>query len=148
MKITSNTTKIESETWKELVRFLKPPALNLDGWSFQFQQGSGSGTSGRAWEGSRRIHIRVGSDYDRKSLKRRQGGGGYLPCLLYTHEEDTVLVLAHELRHAWQYQHPKGRRVWGSKGSVSERDADAYAIHMLREWRRRGCSTRVAAGYA
>ncbi len=46
------------------------------------------------------------------------------------------VVTAHELRHLWQAQHPKGWRVWGSRGQYSERDADAYAIRMLRAWRR------------
>ena len=32
---------------------------------------------------------------------------------------------------------PRGRRVWGARGQFSERDADAYAIRMLRAWRRR-----------
>ena len=27
--------------------------------------------------------------------------------------------------------------VWGSRGRYSERDADAYAVRKLREWRRK-----------
>lgn len=49
--------------------------------------------------------------------------------------EALVYVLAHELRHQWQAIHPKGWRVWGARGQYSERDADAYAIKMLRNWR-------------
>ena len=62
--------------------------------------------------------------------------GANLPVDLYSRIEALVLVTAHELRHLWQAQHPKGWRVWGSRGQYSERDADAYAIRMLRAWRR------------
>jgi hypothetical protein len=63
---------------------------------------------------------------------------GYLPRpALGNRTEALVYVLAHELRHLWQGRVHRGRRVWGSRGQYSERDADAYAIHKLREWRRR-----------
>ncbi len=62
--------------------------------------------------------------------------GANLPVDLYSRIEALVLVTAHELRHLWQAQHPKGWRAWGSRGQYSERDADAYAIRTLRAWRR------------
>lgn len=50
--------------------------------------------------------------------------------------EALVWILAHELRHLWQARVPRGRRVWGARGQFSERDADAYALQMLRRFRR------------
>jgi hypothetical protein len=53
-----------------------------------------------------------------------------------TREEAVLFVLAHEMRHLWQARVRRGRRVWGSRGVLSERDADAYALRALRHWRR------------
>lgn len=65
-------------------------------------------------------------------------GNGYLPRpALGNQIEAFVYVLAHELRHLWQARVPRGRRVWGARSQFSERDADAYALRMLRAWRRR-----------
>jgi hypothetical protein len=63
--------------------------------------------------------------------------GGYIPCLILSREESTIYLLAHELRHLWQYKH-KGKRgrVWGARGLYSERDTCAYAIRKTREWRK------------
>lgn len=62
---------------------------------------------------------------------------GYLGVTVFSHEEAVVHLIAHELRHLWQAKVKTGRRVWGARGQFSERDADAYAVHKLREWRRR-----------
>jgi hypothetical protein len=53
-------------------------------------------------------------------------------------DEDEILIflLAHELRHRWQSQHPRYREVFGSR-VTGEIDADAYAMHKVRAWRRR-----------
>jgi hypothetical protein len=50
--------------------------------------------------------------------------------------EALIMLVAHELRHLWQADHPKGWRVYGARGVYSERDADAYALQMLRKYRR------------
>lgn len=63
-------------------------------------------------------------------------GGAYLPIAYGSRRETLLVVLAHELRHLWQQRIPRGRRVWGSRGQYSERDADAYALQMLRRYRR------------
>ena len=62
---------------------------------------------------------------------------GYLSSLNFTWQETMIHLIAHELRHLWQQRIPKGRRVWGARGQYSERDADAYAIQVVRRWRRR-----------
>lgn len=143
MTITHNRTRIPDAVWADWIRFLKPSGTNLDYWRFQFQQGSGDWVTGRAWRDSKRVHLRVTCAYPGRGLRVSRGRRGYLPHTTYTSEERIVLVLAHELRHVWQYQNPNGRRVWGSRGLASERDADAYAIGALRRFRReRGMDLR------
>jgi hypothetical protein len=64
---------------------------------------------------------------------------GYLPDIAVGNRlECAVYVLAHELRHLWQSQTGAKRQgmIWGSRGRMSERDADAYGVRMLRRWRR------------
>jgi hypothetical protein len=63
---------------------------------------------------------------------------GYLHSVEYTQEEAILHLLAHEMRHLWQAKVPKGWRVWGARGKFSERDCDAYAIGVIRHWRRAG----------
>jgi hypothetical protein len=48
-------------------------------------------------------------------------------------DENLVFMLAHELRHRWQSEHPSRR--YGSR-VTQEIDADAYAWHKVRAWRR------------
>lgn len=62
--------------------------------------------------------------------------GAYLGVRVFSEVEAVVNLVAHELRHLWQRKVPRGYRVWGSRGQYSERDADAYSIRKLREWRR------------
>lgn len=65
-------------------------------------------------------------------------GGGYIGMAIGNRREALVMILAHELRHLWQAK-AKGRprgMVYGAKGRLSERDADAYALQMLRRYRR------------
>lgn len=64
---------------------------------------------------------------------------GYLPMLILSWEEDFINYLAHELRHLHQFEarkrNKREHRVWGARGRFSERDADAYALRKVREWR-------------
>jgi hypothetical protein len=63
--------------------------------------------------------------------------GGYISALFLSREEALVHLIAHELRHHWHTNHPGKRgRVWGSRGKISDTDADAYAIRKTREWRK------------
>jgi len=48
--------------------------------------------------------------------------------------EALVFLLAHELRHFWQANHPK--RIDLEDEETLERDADAYAYGRLEDWRR------------
>lgn len=75
---------------------------------------------------------------DALSRLRRTGGNGYLPVTTGSRREVLVYILAHELRHLWQYKFkgkPRGM-VYGARGRSSERDCDAYGLQMLRRYRR------------
>jgi hypothetical protein len=64
---------------------------------------------------------------------------GYQPRLLLDRMESLVDVLAHEFKHAWQYENigkKRGRLHGVRRNSISEKEADAYAIKTVREWRR------------
>jgi hypothetical protein len=62
--------------------------------------------------------------------------GAYLGICVATDVEAVLALVAHELRHLWQRKVRRGFRVHGSRGQFSERDADAYALRMLRRYRR------------
>lgn len=71
--------------------------------------------------------------------------GGRRPVWIYSREEALVFLMAHELRHIWQGGRGARRRgmAWGARGRFPEVDADAWALKMLRAWRR--SRPRVAA---
>lgn len=57
---------------------------------------------------------------------------------LYNRVEKLVVLMAHELRHLWQFKQKNKRGYcWGSRGKCSEVDTEAYAINRLRAWRKR-----------
>lgn len=70
---------------------------------------------------------------------------GYLGIATYTLEEVAIVMIAHEMRHLWQRKVPRGHRVWGARGQYSERDADAYALRMVRQYRRGELEIKVPA---
>lgn len=87
---------------------------------------------------------------NRKSLSDNPGSyahRGYISHWLLTREECLVHVLAHEMRHVWQINHKQGwvRRSRGR--SFSERDADAFAIKIVRAWRRINMSREVEQAF-
>jgi hypothetical protein len=130
-----NYTDIETERIREIIRFVKPSGIG--GFDVRISNTKRYRFAGRAYM--------EGSDYhdrDCPFIVVRIGGKGwdypYKSCsygIILSKEEILVMVIAHELRHLWQYKHKKGK-VWGAKGRFSERDADAYAIRKVREWRR------------
>jgi hypothetical protein len=71
------------------------------------------------------------------SKSRGDAGDGYIQFLLLDRTERLVSNLAHEFRHLWQIENSgnKKGRVWGSKGTLSDRDADQYAIRKAQEYR-------------
>jgi hypothetical protein len=139
-----NTTTIPSETLREIIRFVCPPGVS----GFDVRLNNCRGIfKGRAYAKGSAYHDRacpfvvlyIGADSWFPYTRRWQSPkGGYLPIPpLANRVEALVYIAAHELRHLWQERIPRGRRVWGARGQYSERDADAYALRMLRAWRRR-----------
>jgi len=58
------------------------------------------------------------------------------PFLLESRLEALVAILGHELRHHVQHTYTRYGRVWGARGRYSERDTEAYSIHVVRRFRR------------
>lgn len=138
----SNTTDLDNETVRAVLRFVCPPGVS--GYNVRVtnarHRGSGWASWKRGFTGTVGIGIclRIGGSqhFPQRPYPLRQRGG-YLPLPYFASRlEWLVYVAAHELRHLWQARVPRGRRVWGARGQFSERDADAYAIRLLREWRR------------
>jgi hypothetical protein len=72
----------------------------------------------------------------RKLLETKKvSSGGYISCWLLDRTECLLYVLSHEFRHLWQMEHKRGR-VWGSRGTFSDRDSDAFAIQKVRKYRK------------
>lgn len=144
----NNSTNIPNEVIREIISFVRPSGIS----KFDVElKNSKHAFAGRAYmEGSSYhsswspfIVVRIGDEkhfpyFDKKRIDylKSKGRGGYLPQDFYTRLEAVTHLLAHELRHLWQAKHPKGWRVWGAKGKYSERDADAFAIQKVRQFRR------------
>ena len=139
-----NSTNIPNETAKEIIRFVRPAGISR----FDVEvRNSRSAYAGRAYHQGSGYHdraapfivVRIGPD--KLFPSHSEAHGGYLRIAMGNRIEAMVVVLAHELRHLWQAANPlRGKRrgmVYGARGRFSERDADAYALHKLREWRRR-----------
>ena len=140
-----NTTDIPTEMLRDIVRFVCPPGVA--GFDVRLNNTRIGHYSGRAYAEGSAYHdracafvvLRIGPPSHFPDRGGRQHHrGGYLPApWLADRTEALVYLAAHELRHLWQGRVPRGRRVWGARGQYSERDADAYALRMLRAWRRR-----------
>ena len=135
-----NYTDIKTEQIRDLIRALRPAGIsNFD---VRISNMGRNGARGRAYTEGSSYHDRA-DPFIVVSVSRQetwspyiQGPrGGYLGHTWGTRIEALVWILAHELRHLWQATHSRGK-VYGSKGRFSERDADAYALQMLRRYRR------------
>jgi hypothetical protein len=134
-----NTSTVPTELAREVLRFVKPSGIS----KFDVMlKNSEYALVGRAYHAGSSYHatrspfivLRIGPQ--NKYPYKLMGHGGYLDFgWLYNQTEGLVVLAAHELRHLWQAKHKRGYRVWGAKGQFSERDADAYAMRKLREWR-------------
>ena len=83
-----------------------------------------------------KIHYPTYLDYEHKTKLKYYNG--YLNYWLLSPSETIIHVLSHELRHIWQEQNRKNRDKWiySSYGKYSNKDADSYAIHKQREFRK------------
>jgi len=135
-----NTTDIPTTFLREVVRFTKPSSVkNFSIWFKNFRPGSGQlWFCGRAYIGPCHVVCRIPVYRRLKTPYVGSTTKGYLPWNAYTYEEAVVALVAHELNHLAQHKNPRlYRRTWNARGRYSERDCDAYAIRMMRAWRRR-----------
>lgn len=144
MKRLRNSTDIPDALVRHVADFVMPPG-GLRAWDLELRNTAHGATCGRAyWHGSGYhttvrpfVVVRVSKVERWRGGPPRRAKAGYLPEPAQgSRLEQLVHVLAHELRHLWQARVKSGRRVWGSRGRFSERDADAWALHCLRRWRR------------
>lgn len=135
-----NSTDFSNERVRQIVRFVKPSGIsNFD----VMVKNSSKRFYGRSYGAGSSYHstsnpfvvVRISPDETKFPFQFTEHGG-YLSHLVLSREELLVSVMAHELRHQWQTKHPRGWRVHGARGQYSERDADAYAIRKVREWRK------------
>jgi hypothetical protein len=134
-----NYTDIPDDTVREIIRAVRPNGIS----NFDVRiSNTTRHYAGRAyWNGSGYhtsaapfVVCRIAKTEKAVRAISRKGGGS-LGYAVGSRLEALVILLAHELRHMWQAKHTRGK-VWGSKGRFSERDADAYALQMLRRFRR------------
>ena len=137
-----NYTDIPSDFIRAVIRATCPSNVK----NFDVQVGNYGGRRGRGvayYNGSSyhsracpfiRVFVAKTDAWARSSGKLRTGA--YLQYAVGSRREVLVSIMAHELRHLWQSKVKKGWRVWGARGQFSERDADAYALKMLRKYRR------------
>jgi hypothetical protein len=135
-----NYTDIPSDIIREIIRAVKPNGIG----KFDVRVSNKSGThwAGRAYTRGSAFHdtadpfivCRIArTDHATRGLS--SGENGYLRYAVGSRLEALVAILSHELRHLWQANHTRGK-VYGARGRFSERDADAYALGMLRRYRR------------
>ncbi len=132
MKIVQNTTDFPNEEIREIIQLARPAGIS----NFTVQVHNKHNFKFKSWYSPSRHHIKIGiGNWGFSFPFLSKGGQGYLPYLMLSREELFVYNIAHELRHAWQASHTRGR-VWKARGRFSDRDADAWAIRMVRKYRR------------
>lgn len=135
-----NHTDIQTETIRAIIAAVRPSGISR--FDVRVSNTTGRGGAGRAYMNGSGYHatadpfivIRVPRT-EALARYRMKARGGYLPSDIGSRTECLLFILAHELRHLWQAKHKRGR-VYGARGRFSERDADAYALRMLRAYRR------------
>lgn len=146
-----NHTDIPTETIRAIIRAVRPAGIgNFD---VRISNFAGRGCVGRAYTNGSGYHatadpfliVRVART-DARARHKGKARGAYLAEVWGSRVEAVIWVLAHELRHMWQAGGarddrrriicPRRGMVYGARGRFSERDADAYALQMLRRYRR------------
>jgi hypothetical protein len=130
-----NYTDVPDETIREIIRAVRPSGIS----NFDVRVGNGRHFRGRAYHVGSGYH-ETAAPYIVCAIPKKahvivKSYGGYLGMVMGSRIEQLIVLLAHELRHLWQAKHSRGK-FYGSKGRFSERDADAYALQMLRRYRR------------
>ena len=137
----NNYTDIPDDVIRAIIREVKPSGIG----NFDVRVSNGQRFRGRAYAYGSGYHDRacpfiiaaIPKVWRAQIIPAR---GAYLSMAIGSRMEALVVLLAHELRHIWQggsTSKPRRRgMVYGARGRFSERDADAYALRMLRRYRR------------
>lgn len=129
-----NLTTVPDDEIRRIIAAVRPNGIA--NFSIRVTYNSGYGCSGRYYERRNHVILRI-PRWEKRHVAQPRPGKGYLHgYAIGSIAEGIVMVMAHELRHAWQAVHRRGYRVWGSRGVYSERDADAYGLQQLRRYRR------------
>lgn len=140
-----NTTPVPDPLLKQVIKYCLPVGLCLNDINEMDFGNTRRGFHGRAWCNTRRVHVGVPLYTKYRSKKCSGGFRGYLPIDIYSWEEHLVELVAHELRHIWQYKNgdklPREiKRIrkmnLGTKASLSEVDASLYAKRIVRQYRK------------
>jgi hypothetical protein len=145
-----NNTNIPNDKIREMISFVRPPGIsNFD---VRISNSQTRDYHGRCYYNGAGCHptanpfivVRVTQNESYFPIYTTyKKGKGYIDHILLSREEAVILVLTQELRHLWHKKIPKGYRVWGARGQYSDRDADAYAIKKVREWRRQSMKNKT-----
>jgi hypothetical protein len=139
-----NYTDIPDKEARAIYAAVCPPSLTSHDVEIKNNAGQGRGrayTKGSGYHSTARPFVVVSIPKTETAARHRrhtEGKGGYLPVVLGSRRETLVYILAHELRHLWQAKakgKPRGM-IYGARGRLSERDACAYGMQMLRRYRR------------
>ena len=151
MKIENDTNYSKAEI-RRFIAMARPPGTEIDLVIVRNAK-PGRGGKGFAWTYSRKKKIRVTIPRKHSIMCREiwPARKAYLGMAIGSRDECLLMLLAHELRHLWQGQgtgsrarkvfstekpRPRKGMVYGARGRFSERDADAWALHRLRQYRR------------
>jgi hypothetical protein len=157
MRIIDETGMADVANIRKMIRFVRPPSISgfdvVIRWDFITFHGSAYYDG--SWshkvineDGSMDyppyivIHVMPKTHGIRRFPHTWHKRGAYLEVTVRSEEEATLFLIAHELRHIWQYKFKGEPRAPGSRGIVSERDADIYGIKMLRLWRSKKVAER------
>jgi hypothetical protein len=140
-----NTTSIPDDLVREVVRFTMPPGVKGIDVMVKNSQYSYAGMAyigGSHYHGNSKKFVVLRLGKTRKSfllVPYQYGQHKGKKIWIKDRTELLVYLAAHELRHIWQSnRRNKAGYAWGSRGRFSEVDTEAYAIRMLRQWRKRG----------
>ena len=140
-----NYTPVPDSVLKEYIRYCMPTGLSLKDVSVIKFDNSTLHFHGRAWPLDMRTTIGVPSKYKYRRPFKTGGFRGYLPNTVYTWDEHLIELIAHELRHLWQYKYDfkVGRETkkirkynMGTRAKLCEVDASLYAKRVVRGYRK------------
>lgn len=136
-----NTSGLKNDELRELIRFAKPTGLT----GFEIRITRSNAYRGRAYNYGR---TQVGYCNVRRGKKVSYPysfgarGRGYLPVTCNSETEILLYLIAHELRHLWQYLHIDSKRGWNNtkhfrwnSRPYREYDACTYGNMIIEKWR-------------